>query len=80
MTEDVLRTINDRRDFVINSLHSVVDTGYPIVDDGHSIVNIMRDFQDLRSGHSSLLLRQLVQPLQRILDISLSNQLLQILF
>jgi hypothetical protein len=40
----------------------------------------MRDLQNLRSGHSSLLLRQLVQPLQRILDVSLSDKLLEIFF
>ena len=61
-----MRTINDRRDLVIDGLHSVI--------------NSMRDLQNLCSGHSSLLLRQLVQPLQRILDLSPSDQLLQIFF
>jgi hypothetical protein len=62
----VLRTIDDRRNLVIDDLHSVI--------------NCMRDLQNLRSGHSSLLLRQLVQPLQRILDVSLSDKLLEIFF
>ena len=71
---DVLRTINNRSDLVIDGLHSVIDTGHPIVDAGHSIVDIkhlirdpphsdinrMSDLQSLCSGHSSLLLCQLV--------------------
>ena len=62
----MLRTIDDRRNLVIDDLHSVI--------------NCMRDLQNLRSGHSGLLLRQLVQPLQRILDVSLSDKLLEIFF
>ena len=64
--EDVLRTIDDRRDLVINGLHSVI--------------NGMRNLQNLRSGHSSLLLRQLVQPLQCILDVGPPDKLLEIFF
>jgi hypothetical protein len=47
-------------------------TFYPI----YSVIDGIRDLQELRSSHSSLLLRQPVQSLQRILDVVISNQFL----
>jgi hypothetical protein len=55
-------TINDHGDIV-------VDASHPIIDTGHSIVDIMRGLQNLSSGHPSLLICQIVQLLQRILDL-----------
>ena len=40
----------------------------------------MCDLQNLRGGHSSLLLRQLIEPLQRILDVGPSDKFLEIFF
>ena len=70
-----MRTINDRRNLVIDSLHSVINSGHIIRDSGHFVINSIRGLQNLRSGHPSLLLRQLVQPLQRVLDLRPSDQL-----
>ena len=39
-----------------------------------SVVDSIRDLHKLRRGHSSFLMRQPVQSLQRILDVILSNQ------
>jgi hypothetical protein len=71
----------------IDTGHSVVDASHSIIDDKYIVPNFpdfaidgMRDLQKLRGGHSSLLLRQSVQSLQRRLNIILSHQFLQILF
>jgi hypothetical protein len=45
-------------------------TFYPI----YSVIDSIRDLHKLRRGHSSLLLCQPVQSLQRILDVIISNQ------
>jgi len=68
-----LRTINDHRNFVVDGLNLVINTG-------HSIIDSMRGPQDLRSYHPDLFVCELVQPLQRIFNVSLSNQLLQVFF
>ena len=82
-----LRTINDHRDLVVDGLYIVINAGHPVVDAGHLIVDIeylildsMRGFQNLCSYHPDLFICQFVQPLQRIFNISLSNQLLQVFF
>ena len=41
-----------------------------------SVIDSIRDVHKLRRDHSSLLLRQPVQSLQRILDVIISNQFL----
>ena len=61
-----IRTINDHRDLVINTDHLFVDS--------------MRGLQNLCSYYPDLFVGQLVQSLQRIFDVSLSNQLLQVFF
>src|SRR6266699_6722108 len=75
-----LRTINDYRDLVVDGLYIVINAGHPVVDSGHLIVDIeylildgMRGLQNLCSYHPDLFIGQLVQPLQRIFNISLSN-------
>ena len=76
---------------VVDAGHSFVDTGHslvdasyliehPILDHPHSIIDSMRGVQNLRRHHPDLFIRQLVQPLQRIFNVSLSNQLLQVFF
>jgi len=69
MIEDVLRTINGGRYFVVDALNLVTDTGHSIVDakrnirnspHSASVIGSMCGLQDLRSGHLSLLLRQTV--------------------
>ena len=46
----------------------------------HLVVNDVREPQVLRSRHASLVLCQLVQPLQSVFDLLLSNQLFQKFF
>ena len=68
-----MRTVDDRLDFVINPSHFAVHARYFVVDN-------MCKFQDLCTSHQGLLMRQLVQSLQRVFHISPSQQLLQVLF
>jgi len=82
-----LRTVNVHRDLVVDSRYIVVDAGhlivdieYLILDTSHSIIDSMRGIQNLRSYHPDLFVRQLVQPLQPIFYLSLSNQLPQVFF
>jgi hypothetical protein len=75
-----LRTINDHHDLVVDGLYIVINAGHPVVDAGHLIVDSMRGLQNLCSYHPDLFICELVQPLQRIFNLSLSNQLLQVLF
>jgi hypothetical protein len=72
--EDVLRTIDSGRYFVVDALNSatdilnlVTDTGHSIIDTKRdmrnsphsaSVIDSMRSLQDLRRSHLSLLLRQ----------------------
>jgi hypothetical protein len=44
----------------------------------HLVINDMREFQDLCSCHTSLVLSQRVQPLQSVFHLLLSNQLFHI--
>jgi hypothetical protein len=89
-----LRTINDHCDLVVDGLHIVINASHTVVDAGHLIVDIeylildtpyfivdsMRGLQNLCSYHPDLFICQLEQPLQRIFNLSLSNQLLQVFF
>jgi len=82
-----LRTINDHHDLVVDGLYIIINASHPVVDAGHLIVDIeylildsMRGFQNLCSYHPDLFICQFVQPLQRIFNLSLSNQLLQVFF
>jgi hypothetical protein len=75
-----LRTIYDHRDLVVDGLYIVINAGHPVVDAGHLIVDSMRGLQNLCSYHPDLFICELVQPLQRIFNLSLSNQLLQVFF
>jgi hypothetical protein len=68
-----LRTFNDHRDLVVDASHLIVDIEYLNLDS-------MRGLQNSCSYHPELFICQLVQPLQRIFYVSLSNQPLQILF
>ena len=58
------RTAHARRTIYQGSLHG-----------SHLVVNEVREPQVLRSRHASLVLCQLVQPLQSVFDVLLSNQL-----
>jgi hypothetical protein len=44
-----------------------------VVDTSHSIIDIIRSLQNLRGCHPNLLIRQLLQSLQRIFYLSPSN-------
>ena len=65
-------TIYDSRHLVVNSHHLVVDSRHLVVDD-------LSEPQGLRSCHTSLFLRQLIQSFQSIFQLLLPNKLLQIL-
>ena len=60
LIERDLRTINDLRDLIVYGTHPLIDS--------------MCGPKDFRSGHPSFLLRQLVQPLQRIFHITPSDK------
>ena len=75
-----LRTVNDHRDLVVDAGYLIVDVEYLILDTSHSTVDSMRGIQNLCSYHSDLFVRQLVQPLQPIFYVSLSNQFFQVFF
>jgi hypothetical protein len=54
-----MRTINDRRDLVIDAGYPIVDVGHSIVDTNnlirdsfYSIIDVMRGLQDLGSGNA----------------------------
>jgi hypothetical protein len=64
--------MNDLRD-------PVVDVGHAIINPPQPFVYSMRRHQIFRNGHPPFLL-QLLQPLQRIFDVSLSDQPLPIFF
>ena len=65
--EHILLLIDQKR------LRTINDHRDPIIDG-------MRDLENLCSYHPDLFICQLVQPLQRIFYVGLSNQLLQIFF
>jgi len=85
---DALNLVSDVLNLVADTLNLATDTGYSIVDvkreirnspHSASVIDSVRGLQDLRSSHLSLLLRQTVQSLQRILNIRpITKQLLQI--
>jgi hypothetical protein len=64
----------------VDAVHLIVDIEYLILDTPYFIIDSMRGLQNLCSYHPDLFIRQLVQPLQRIFNISLSDQLLQEFF
>jgi hypothetical protein len=64
----------------VDAGHLIVDIEYLILDTPYFIIDSMRGLQNLCSYHPDLFIRQLIQPLQRIFNISLSNQLLQEFF
>jgi hypothetical protein len=53
LTKFMLLTTNDLCNLVIDRLNSIIDTD-------HSIVNSMRRFKNLSSGHACFLMRQRV--------------------
>jgi hypothetical protein len=59
---------------------TIYDSRHLVVDGSHFVVDDLGEPQDLRSCHTSLFLRQLVQSLQSIFHLFLSNKLLQIFF
>ena len=60
------RTFNSQVDLA-------VDVRYFVIDSFYSVLDTVRDFQYLRRCHPGLLLRQSIQSVQRILDISPSD-------
>src|SRR6267154_151643 len=44
-----LRTINDDRDLVVDSLYTVINAGHPLVDTGHPVVDASHSIVDV--GH-----------------------------
>ena len=84
----MLRTIHTCHYVVIDTLNLVTDIGQSIVDakrdirnspHSASVIDSMCGLQDLGSSHLSLLLRQIVQSLERILNIRpVTEQVLQV--
>jgi hypothetical protein len=65
-------TFNDRTDFAVDALH-LATNGL------HLVINATSDREGLGCCHASLLLRQPVEPLKRLLDVIPPNQSLKIL-
>lgn len=68
-----MRTFDDCLDFVVNAHNLFVDSGY-------FVVNTVRKFQDLCGCHKRFIMREFVQSLQSVLNISPPQYLLQIFF
>jgi hypothetical protein len=89
-----LRTIKNHRDLFIDGLYIVInaghlivdieylilDTSYFIFDMFYFILDSMRGLQNLCGYHPDLFICQPVESLQRIFNVSLSDQLLQVFF
>jgi hypothetical protein len=63
-------TFDDNVHLIIYILQFVSNTRY-------FVINCMREAQDLCRRHEGLLLRQSVQPLQRVFDVLLTHKLLE---
>jgi hypothetical protein len=63
----------DASNSIVHVGHPIVDGHHCICDSPHSLINIMRRLQDFCNRHSSFLLCQLVQLLQRIFHIRPSD-------
>ena len=66
-------TFNGRVDLVIDVFYSVIDADYLVADGFNSVLNTVGNFQDLRSRHPCLLLRQSIKSAQSVLNISPAN-------
>ena len=74
------RTIVYHFDGIADILHFIINVLNPDVYSCYFVVDSVGERQELRSCHPNFLLCQFVQPYKRILDISLSQELLQIFF
>ena len=77
---DVLNLITNILHVVADILHLLLDALNSIIHPHDFAVDAVSHLQQLRRCHSSLFLRQFVQPLQAILDVSVPRQFLQVLF
>ena len=77
---DILNRIPDILHPLIDPLHFTLDTLYALANTNNSALNVVRNPQQLQRRHMSLFQRQPVHPPQRIFDIRISYQFLQILF
>jgi hypothetical protein len=84
---NVLYPIVDILNLVVNTLHVVADILHLPLDALNSIIHphdfaidALSHLQQLRRCYPCFFLRQFVQPLQAILDVSVPRQLLQVLF
>src|SRR6266436_3049753 len=66
--------------FLLSDQRQLRTIEYLILDHPHSIIDNLRALQNLCSYHPHLFICQLVQPLQRIFYVTLSEQLLQVFF
>ena len=72
--------MNELGDPVVYANHSIVYKKYLFTDSPHPLIDDTRGSQDFHGGHPSFLLGQFIQPLQRIFQISSSDELLPIFF
>jgi hypothetical protein len=80
LVADILHIDGDILHVTSNTLYLPLDTPHSIVDAHHLPINAVRHLQLLGGCHPCLFLRQFVQSPQAILDVSVSRQLLQVLF
>jgi hypothetical protein len=70
----------DASHFIVDAGHLIVDIEYLIFDTSYFVVDSTRSLQNLYTYYPDLFICQLVQPLQRIFNVSLSSQLFQVFF
>jgi hypothetical protein len=69
-------TLYDDAHLIVYILHLVSDTRYLVSNNRYFVINPMREIQDLCRRHQCLILRQSVQPLQRVFDVLPPRKLL----
>ena len=86
-TTDALDLVIDPRYFTAYALDLVIDPRYfttyafnTFIDPCYFVVNAMSERQELCHHHPNFILRQFIQSFESVLDLRLSQQLLQIFF
>jgi hypothetical protein len=77
LVSDSRYLVSDSRYLVSDTCYLVSNTRYLVADIRYFLINPMSEVQDLCRRHQRLLLRQSVQPLQRVFDVLPPNELLE---
>ena len=77
---DIVHFTTHALDLVVDPCHFTIYGLNITIDSCYFVVDAVCERQELRCCHPNFLLRQFIQSLESVLDIRLSQQLLQILF